>query len=73
MKSLSKNKVKVIYLEHLQTDAHQPLLDKYFKTGKMDRPLKQFLKNQDAGHQLPEGTPIPIATWYERRGVTGLK
>ena len=73
MKSLSKNKVKVIYLEHLQTDAHQPLLDKYFKTGKMDRPLKQFLKNQDAGHQLPEGTPYTYSNLVREARRYGIE
>ncbi|MFP3515904.1 membrane-targeted effector domain-containing toxin [Pseudomonas sp. SIMBA_077] len=53
MKSLSKHKKKVIYLEHLQTDAHQSLLDDYFKTGKMDPVLDTFLKHQDEGHHVP--------------------
>ena len=57
MKILSKNKKNTIYLEHLQTDAHQSLLDDYFKTGKMDPALETFLKQQDAGHQLPANTP----------------
>ena len=52
MGDLAKNKVKALYLEHLQTDAHQALLDDFFKTGKMPIILDEFLKAQDAGHQM---------------------
>ena len=53
MGELAAHDVKVIYLEHLQTDLHQSMLDDYAKTGKMPPALKSFLKDQDRGHQLP--------------------
>lgn len=52
MAFLAKNDVKVLYMEHLQTDLHQPYLDSFFKTGKMHPELAQFLKSQDLGHQV---------------------
>ena len=52
MAELAKSDVKVIYLEHLQTDMHQSLLDDFFKTGKMSLRLDEFLTNQDLGHGI---------------------
>lgn len=56
MAELAQSDVKVIYLEHLQTDMHQRLLDDYYQTGKMPLRLDEFLKDQDLGHQTdPSG------------------
>ena len=52
MAYLAKHNVKVLYMEHLQTDLHQPLLDSFFETGKMPPTLSHFLKNQDMGHGM---------------------
>ena len=52
MAELAKSDVKVIYLEHVQTDMHQSLLDDFFKTGKMSLRLDEFLTNQDLGHGI---------------------
>ena len=73
MKSLSKNKKNVIYLEHLQTDAHQSLLDNYFKTGNMDPVLDTFLKQQDAGHQLPANTAYTYSNLVREARRHGIK
>lgn len=47
MDYLAKSKVKILYMEHLQTDLHQGLLDIFFKTGKMPPDLMKFLKKMD--------------------------
>lgn len=52
MAFLAKNDVKVLYMEHLQTDLHQPYLDAFFKTGQMHPDLAEFLRLQDLGHQV---------------------
>ena len=52
MAFLAKNDVKVLYMEHLQTDLHQSYLDSFFETGEMHPELAQFLKAQDLGHQV---------------------
>lgn len=52
MAFLAKNDVKVLYMEHLQTDLHQPYLDAFFKTGQMHPDLVEFLRHQDLGHRI---------------------
>ncbi|WP_321837267.1 membrane-targeted effector domain-containing toxin [Pseudomonas kulmbachensis] len=52
MGAIKNNDVGVIFLEHLQTDVHQGMLDDFFITQKMPSELDDFLKAQDAGHQL---------------------
>ena len=52
MAHLSASDVKTLYLEHLQSDLHQRLLDDYFQTGKMSLRLDKFLQNQDLGHRI---------------------
>lgn len=52
MAQFSASDVKTLYLEHLQSDFHQNLLDDYFQTGKMPLRLDRFLKNQDLGHGI---------------------
>lgn len=57
MSKLAELDVKVLYLEHLQTDFHQTFLDDFFKTGKMPIVLDEFLKAQDAGHGINPASP----------------
>ena len=52
MAELSRNNVKTLYMEHLQADMHQSLLDDYLRTGKMPLRLDRFLEDQDLGHQI---------------------
>lgn len=52
MKKLKALKVKTLYVEHLLTDLHQAELDTFFRTAKMPRNLKDYLRAQDAG-QMP--------------------
>lgn len=52
MADLSKSDVKTLYMEHLQTDFHQSLLDTYFETGQMPLRLSTFLQSQDLGHRI---------------------
>ena len=52
MAQLSASDVKTLYMEHLQSDLHQSLLDDYFQTGKMPLKLDRFLQSQDLGHRL---------------------
>ena len=52
MAELSRNNVKTLYMEHLQADLHQSLLDDYFRTGKMPLRLDKFLEDQDFGHRI---------------------
>ena len=57
MAELAKADVKVLYMEHLQSDLHQSLLDDFFKTGKMSVTLDDFLKIQDQGHRIDPASP----------------
>ena len=52
MRELSRHNVKTLYMEHLQSDLHQGLLDDYYQTGKMPLRLNKFLEIQDEGHQV---------------------
>lgn len=72
LKTLAKQDVKVLYLEHLQSDLHQSLLDDYFKSGKMPIVLDEFLKAQDAGHRLDTSSPYTYSQLVreaKRQGV----
>ena len=72
MSDLAKSDVKVLFLEHLQTDFHQTHLDTFFETGKMPVVLDEFLKSQDRGHQLnPESayTYSQLVREAQRRGI----
>ncbi len=51
MEVLSKQKVKTLYLEHLQTDFHQADLDVFNRTGALSENLENYLKTLDRGHQ----------------------
>lgn len=61
MAELAKNDVKVLYLEHLQTDMHQRLLNDYVETGKMPLRLDEFLKDQDLGHRIDPSSRYNIS------------
>ena len=61
MAEFAKNDVKTLYLEHLQTDMHQHLLDDYFSTGKMPLRLDDFLKNQDLGHRIDPSSRYTVS------------
>ncbi len=50
MKLLKKEGVETLYLEHLLTDLHQAELELFYRTSKMPKNLKRYLRAQDAGH-----------------------
>ena len=52
MAEFARHDVKVLYMEHLQSDLHQSLLDDYFQSGKMPLRLNKYLEDQDFGHQI---------------------
>ena len=52
MSALKKSEVGVLFLEHLQTDTHQSMLDDFFTTQKIPPALDDFLTSQDVGHQI---------------------
>lgn len=56
MATLSKQKVKTLYMEHLLTDFHQADLDIFNRTGELSESLETYLKNLDRGHSTdPSG------------------
>ena len=61
MAHLSASDVKTLYLEHLQSDLHQSLLDDYFQTGKLPLRLDRFLKIQDLGHRIDPSSPYTFS------------
>ncbi|MDD1014231.1 membrane-targeted effector domain-containing toxin [Pseudomonas rubra] len=50
MTTLSKQKVKTLYFEHLMTDMHASGLEAFNRTGVMDETLLRYVQNLDAGH-----------------------
>lgn len=56
MEFLAEQNVKVLYLEHLQTDFHQRDLNVFFDTGHMPIQLEHFLRSQDLGHRVNSST-----------------
>lgn len=56
MQFLAEQNVKVLYLEHLQTDFHQRDLNAFFDTGHMPIQLEHFLRSQDLGHRVNSST-----------------
>lgn len=50
MKTLVQQKVRTLYMEHLQTDFQQIDLDAFARTGKMSDKLEKYLNGQDRGH-----------------------
>ncbi|KJZ36794.1 membrane-targeted effector domain-containing toxin [Pseudomonas fluorescens] len=50
MKVLRQQKIRTLYMEHLQTDFQQHDLDVFNRTGVMSEDLQRYLKNLDRGH-----------------------
>lgn len=73
MAELAKSDVKVIYLEHVQTDMHQSLLDDFFKTGKMPLRLDEFLKNQDLGHRIDPSSRYNVSQLVRQARRYGIE
>lgn len=73
MPYLSENNVKTLYLEHLQTDIHQQLLDDFFKTGHMPQRLDDFLKVQDKGHRIDELSPHTYSNLVRKARKHGIE
>ena len=73
MPELSKNNIKTLYLEHLQTDLHQADLDHFFKTGEMTPQLEGFLSSQDAGHRVNTETPFTYSNLVREARKNGIE
>ena len=73
METLSKSGIQVLYLEHLQTDLHQTLLDDFHTTGKMPVVLDEFLKTQDKGHRIKANTPYSYSQLVRKAQRHGLE
>lgn len=73
MAYLAKHNVKVLYMEHLQTDVHQPQLDVFFKTGKMPPQLKEFLQRQDAGHVVDKHSSYTFSSLIQHTQRHGIE
>lgn len=73
MPYLSRQNIKTLYLEHLQTDFHQALIDDFFKTGKMPIQLDTFLNNQDKGHRVNRTTPYTYRNLVSEARKHGVK
>ncbi|QBF25420.1 membrane-targeted effector domain-containing toxin [Pseudomonas tructae] len=50
MATLSKQKVKTLYFEHLMADMHASGLEAFNRTGMMDETLLRYVRRLDAGH-----------------------
>lgn len=72
MAYLARKDVKVLYLEHLQTDLHQPYLDDLFKTGHMHPDLVDFLNDQDFGHHVNQLTPYTFSRLVRETYTHGI-
>lgn len=56
MSLLKREKVKVLYMEHLMTDFQQADLDLFNRSGTMTADLKRYIKNLDRGYGIdPSG------------------
>ena len=73
MAFLAKNDVKVLYMEHLQTDLHQSYLDSFFNTGKMHPELAQFLNAQDLGHQVSKYSRYTFTSLVQESQRHGIR
>lgn len=73
MEIAAQNNVKVLYLEHLQTDLHQALLDDFNQTGKMPVVLDEFLKSQDIGHRLDANSPNSYSQLVRKAQRQGIE
>ena len=73
MAQLSASDVKTLYLEHLQSDLHQSLLDDYFQTGKMPLRLDRFLQAQDLGHRIAPSSPYTFSQLVREARRHGIR
>ena len=73
MEVAAQNNVKVLYLEHLQTDLHQGLLDDFNKSGKMPVLLDDFLKAQDIGHRVAPNSPYNYSKLVRKAQRQGIE
>ena len=73
MAYFAKHNVKVLYMEHLQTDLHQTHLDTFFKTAKMPPPLESFLKTQDVGHGVDKHRPYTFTSLIQHAQRHGIR
>ena len=73
MSDLATSDVKVLFLEHLQTDLHQTHLDTLFETGKMPVVLDDYLKFQDAGRKLSPESPYTYSKLVREAQRHGIR
>ena len=73
MEVAAQHNVKVLYLEHLQTDLHQGLLDDFNKSGKMPVVLDDFLKAQDIGHRVDPNSPYNYSQLVRKAQRHGIE
>lgn len=73
MEAYAKSDVATLYLEHLQTDLHQPLLDEFHTTGKMPIVLDEFLKAQDLGHRIDPSSPYNYSQLVRKAQRHGIE
>ena len=73
MPELARRDVKVLYLEHLQTDMHQAYLDDFFSTGILHPELDLFLQRLDRGQQLPPDTPYTYSRLVREARARGVQ
>ncbi|PWB30252.1 hypothetical protein DCO48_21075 [Pseudomonas sp. SDI] len=56
MRTLARNGVDTLYLEHVMSDLHQLDLDLFSRTGKLTNSLESYLRELDEGHMTdPSG------------------
>ena len=73
MAELSRNNVKTLYMEHLQADMHQSLLDDYLRTGKMPLRLDKFLEDQDFGHRIESSSAYTFSQLVRTARQHGIR
>ncbi|MFR0714400.1 dermonecrotic toxin domain-containing protein [Enterobacterales bacterium BD_CKDN230030183-1A_HGKHYDSX7] len=72
MALLKKQKVRVLYMEHVMTDFHQADLDLFHKTGEMPENLKTYVSAQDIGHATDRAngyTFMQVLTTAQKNGI----
>ncbi|AZF07312.1 membrane-targeted effector domain-containing toxin [Pseudomonas sp. R5-89-07] len=70
---LKQQKVKTLYVEHLQTDLHQADLDLFNRTGRMPDNLKNFLISQNRGHMREYSGPDNYTNVLEAANKLGIR
>lgn len=73
MKLLKKEGVETLYLEHLLTDLHQAELELFYRTGKMPKNLKRYLRAQDAGHMRGYTGPDTYTNVVKAANKAGIR